>query len=151
MELTLENISEQDTARIGKSMASLLFPGAFIALFGDLGAGKTTFTKAVAEGLGIDNIQSPTFTIVREHDGKLPLLHFDAYRLDGEDELYAIGFDDYLARPAVIIMEWCENVPGALPGERLELHITGSGAEPRTLTFIPYGKKYQKLMENVKC
>ena len=132
MELTLENISEQDTARIGKSMAPLLFPGAFIALFGDLGSGKTTFTKAVAEGLGIDNIQSPTFTIVREHGGRLSLLHFDAYRLSSEDELYAIGFDDYLSRPAVIIMEWCENVPGALPSERLELHITGSGAEART-------------------
>ena len=112
MELTLENISEQDTARIGKSMAPLLFPGAFIALFGDLGSGKTTFTKAVAEGLGIDNIQSPTFTIVREHGGRLSLLHFDAYRLSSEDELYAIGFDDYLSRPAVIIMEWCENVRG---------------------------------------
>ena len=104
MELTLENISEQDTARIGKSIAPLLFPGAFIALFGDLGSGKTTFTKAVAEGLGIDNIQSPTFTIVREHGGRLSLLHFDAYRLSSEDELYAIGFDDYLSRPAVIIM-----------------------------------------------
>ena len=151
MELTLENISEQDTTRIGKSMAPLLFPGAFIALFGDLGSGKTTFTKAVAEGLGINNIQSPTFTIVREHCGRLPLLHFDAYRLSSEDELYAIGFDDYLSRPSVIIMEWCENVPGALPSERLELHITGSGAEARTFTFIPYGKKYQDLLENIKC
>ena len=133
MELTLENISEQDTARIGKSIAPLLFPRAFIALFGDLGSGKTTFT------------------IVREHGGRLSLLHFDAYRLSSEDELYAIGFDDYLSRPAVIIMEWCENVPGALPSERLELHITGSGAEARTFTFIPYGKKYQELLENIKC
>ncbi len=151
MELTLKNISERDTARIGHAIAPLLFPGAFIALFGDLGAGKTTFTRAVAEGLGIDGIQSPTFTIVREHDGRLPLLHFDAYRLGGEDELYAIGYDDYLSRPAAIIMEWCENVPGALPLERLELHIAGSGAELRTLTFIPYGKKYQELLENMKC
>lgn len=151
MELTLENMSERDTARIGKGIAPLLFPGAFIALFGDLGSGKTTFTKAVAQGLGIDDIQSPTFTIVREHRGRLPLLHFDAYRLGGEDELYAIGFDDYLSRPSVIIMEWCENVPGALPCERLELHIKGSGADPRTFTFVPYGKKYQALLENIKC
>ena len=125
--------------------------GEIVSIVGASGAGKTTFTKAVAEGLGIDNIQSPTFTIVREHGGRLSLLHFDAYRLSSEDDLYAIGFDDYLSRPSVIIMEWCENVPGALPSERLELHITGSGAEPRTLTFIPYGKKYQDLLENIKC
>lgn len=151
MELILRNLTERDTARIGKAIAPLLFPHAFIALFGDLGAGKTTFTRSVAQGLGIEDIQSPTFTIVREHEGRLPLLHFDAYRLGSEDELYAIGYDDYLSRPAVIIMEWCENVPYALPSERLELHIQGSGAERRTMTFISYGEKYHELLENMKC
>ena len=149
MELTLENISEQDTARIGKSMAPLLFPGAFIALFGDLGSGKTTFTKAVAEGLGIDNIQSPTFTIVREHGGRLPLLHFDAYRLGGEDELYAIGFDEYMARGGAIIMEWCENVEDALPCDRLEIHIQGSGEEPRSMRIAASGAAHEMLMEGL--
>ncbi len=151
MELILRDLTERDTARIGNAIAPLLFPHAFIALFGDLGAGKTTFTRSVAQGLGIEDIQSPTFTIVREHEGGLPLLHFDAYRLGGEDELYAIGYDDYLSRPAVIIMEWCENVRYALPSERLELHIQGSGTEKRTMIFESYGEKYHELLENIKC
>ena len=150
-ELELKGLSEQDTARIGEKLGEGLFPGAFIALYGGLGAGKTTLTRSIALSLGIRGILSPTFTIVREYAGRIPLFHFDAYRLGDADELYAIGFDDYLSRPAVIIMEWCENVPGALPSERLELHITGSGAEARTFTFIPYGKKYQELLENIKC
>ena len=151
MELTLNNVNEQQLEEIAGSIAAGLFPGAFIALFGDLGAGKTAFTRYAAKALGIDDIQSPTFTIVREHDGSIPLFHFDCYRLEDEEELYAIGFDDYLARGGAIIMEWCERVPYALPNERLELHIEGSGAMPRTLRFVPVGKKYQTLLENIKC
>ena len=151
MELTLNNITEQRLAEIAQSIASRLFPGAFIALFGDLGAGKTAFARHAAKALGIEDIQSPTFTIVREHDGSLPLFHFDCYRLEDEEELYAIGFDDYLARGGAIIMEWCERVPYALPNERLELHIEGSGAMPRTLRFVPVGEKYHTLLESIKC
>lgn len=151
MELTLNNVTEQQLEEIAQSIASRLFPGAFIALFGDLGAGKTAFTRYAAKALGIEDIQSPTFTIVREHDGSLPLFHFDCYRLEDEEELYAIGFDDYLARGGAIIMEWCERVPYALPNERLELHIEGSGAMPRTLHFVPVGEKYHTLLESIKC
>ena len=151
MELTLNNVTEQQLEEIAQSIASRLFPGAFIALFGDLGAGKTAFTRYAAKALGIEDIQSPTFTIVREHDGSLPLFHFDCYRLEDEEELYAIGFDDYLARGGAIIMEWCERVPYALPNERLELHIEGSGAMPRTLCFVPVGEKHHTLLESIKC
>ena len=151
MELTIENVSEQHLEKIARNLAGGLFPGAFIALFGDLGAGKTAFTKYAAKELNIDDIQSPTFTIVREHQGHLPLFHFDCYRLEDEDELYAIGFEDYLARGGAIIMEWCERVPCALPRERLELHITGSGSMPRTLRFVSMGAQYEKLLERIKC
>lgn len=151
MELILNNIDEQQLDKIAQSIALRLFPGAFIALFGDLGAGKTAFTRYAAKALGINDIQSPTFTIVREHEGNMPLFHFDCYRLEDEEELYAIGFEDYLARGGAIIMEWCERVPYALPEERLELHITGSGPMPRTLRLVPIGKKYCDLLENVKC
>ncbi|MBQ3132644.1 MAG: tRNA (adenosine(37)-N6)-threonylcarbamoyltransferase complex ATPase subunit type 1 TsaE [Clostridia bacterium] len=151
MEFTLNNVTEQQLEDIAASIAQKLFPGAFIALFGDLGAGKTAFTRYAAKALGIDDIQSPTFTIVREHDGSLPLFHFDCYRLEDEEELYAIGFDDYLERGGAIIMEWCERVPYALPAERLELHIEGSGAMPRTLRFVPVGEQYHTLLENIKC
>ncbi len=151
MELTLNNITEQQLEELAIKIAAGLFPGAFIALFGDLGAGKTAFTKYAAKALGIEDIQSPTFTIVREHEGSIPLFHFDCYRLEDEEELYAIGFEDYLERGGAIIMEWCERVPYALPAERLELHITGSGAMPRTLRFVPVGEKYCNLLESIKC
>lgn len=151
MELTFTGVTEQQLECIARKTASELFPGAFIALFGDLGAGKTAFTKYSAAALGIDDIQSPTFTIVREHNGIMPLFHFDCYRLEDEDELYAIGYEDYLSRNGVIIMEWCERVPCALPAERLELHISGSGTLPRTLHFVPYGPQYEYILERIKC
>lgn len=151
MELGLSNLDETSMHQLGTHIAGKLFPGAFIALFGDLGAGKTTLTRAIGDGLGIDDIQSPTFTIVREHDAPLPLYHFDAYRLEGEDELYAMGFEDFLCRPGAIVMEWCENVPCALPENRLEIHICGSGAQPRSVTFISFGQAYDKILEDIQC
>ena len=138
MELTLENISEQDTARIGKSMAPLLFPGAFIALFGDLGSGKTTFTKGLAAALGItDPVTSPTFALVNEYtEGRLPLFHFDLYRIDSYDDLYAIGFLDYLDRGGIIAAEWSENIEG------LEQELSGDST--RTILKI----RIEKTGEN---
>lgn len=149
MEKTFNGLDEAALCNVAKKLANRLFSGAFIALFGDLGAGKTTFTRALAAELGMFDVQSPTFTIVREHEGALPLFHFDAYRLSDADELYAIGFDDYLARDGAIVMEWCENVPDALPKERLEIHISGSGAEPRTLRLMALGGRYQSILEEL--
>ena len=145
--LTLYGLSEASMEALGHALGQRLFPGAFLAFFGDLGAGKTTLTRALAASLGIDGIASPTFTIVREHEGTLPLFHFDAYRLSDEDELFAIGFDDYFTRGGVIAMEWCENVPGALPNERLELHLKGSGAEHRTLRLEAKGAAYETILD----
>ena len=141
--------SEKDMLSLGKSIGERLFPHAFIAFFGDLGAGKTTMTKGIAEALGIEGILSPTFTIVRHHEGRLPLDHFDAYRIESSDELYAVGYDDYLNGGGVIIMEWCENVPEALPSERLEIHIEGSGEDSRRVELIPFGTAYEGLLKEV--
>ena len=132
-------MTPDDTARLGAGIGVRLRGGEFIALFGSLGAGKTTLTKSIAGALGISRVQSPTFTIVREYNGRLPLLHFDAYRLSSSDELYAIGYDDYLARKSVIIMEWPENVMDALPDDRLEIHIEGSGADSRRMRLKACG------------
>lgn len=134
---------------LGRSIGEHLFPGAFIAFFGGLGAGKTTMTKGVADALEIEGVMSPTFTIVRRHEGRLPLDHFDAYRLESADELNAIGFEDHLSSGSVIVMEWCENVPEALPAERLEVHITGSGTEPRTVRLSAYGDAYSALIKEL--
>lgn len=141
-------LDEAGLAGLAQSLAKGLFPGAFLAFYGDLGAGKTTFTKALAQALGIEDVQSPTFTIVREHrEGRLPLFHFDAYRLGSGEELFAIGFSDYLGEGGVIAMEWCENVPEALPADRLDIRLTGSGNEPRSLEFEATGPLHQALLE----
>ena len=103
--------SPEDTEDIGARLAEQLEPGAVVAFTGDLGAGKTAFTRGLARGLGIpDRITSPTFTIVNEYEGgRLPLFHFDMYRLSSADELFEIGWEDYLARGGVCAVEWSEN------------------------------------------
>ena len=108
--------SEGETEALGVRLAEALAPGAVIAFTGDLGAGKTAFTRGLARGLGIaDRVASPTFTIVNEYEGgRLPLFHFDMYRLGSSDELFDIGWEDYLARGGVCAVEWSENVAGAL-------------------------------------
>lgn len=137
--------TESDMLLFGKRLAKLLRGGEFIALFGDLGAGKTTLVRGIASEMGIDNISSPTFNIVKRHEGRLRFDHFDCYRLADFEELLAIGFEDYLDCGSVIVMEWCENVRDALPSERLEIHIAGSGNDERSLELIPIGTEYEKI------
>lgn len=149
MEARFTANSEKEMLDLGRKLGGMLFPRAFVAFFGDLGAGKTTMTKGIADALGITDILSPTFTIVRHHEGRLKLDHFDAYRIEDPDELYAVGFDDYLSGDGAIVMEWCENVPEALPERRLEIHITGSGSDPREVVFRSFGSEYDKILEEM--
>ena len=108
--------SETETEAAGQALAAKLRPGDVVAYRGDLGAGKTAFTRGLARGLGChDRVTSPTFTIVNEYEGPTPLFHFDLYRLGGEEELWDIGWEDYLARNGVCAVEWSEIAPGALP------------------------------------
>ena len=107
---------EQETEALGERLAGRLEPGAVVAFTGDLGAGKTAFTRGLARGLGISGrVTSPTFTVVNEYEGgRLPLFHFDMYRLGSSGELFDIGWEDYLARGGVCAVEWSENVSDAL-------------------------------------
>ena len=139
--------SAEQTTALGRRIAALLFPGAFLALSGDLGAGKTALAKGIGEGLGIFDITSPTFTIVQEYMGRLPLYHFDAYRLHDATELYATGYEEYLYAGGVILMEWPALVAGALPPERLDVTISGSGEQPREIGFAAAGPKHLKLLQ----
>ena len=108
--------SPEETERLAAAWAKLLRPGTVIAFRGDLGAGKTAFTRGLARGLGIaDPVTSPTYTIVNEYlDGRIPLFHFDMYRLHSADDLFDIGWDDYLERGGICAVEWSENVADAL-------------------------------------
>ena len=108
--------SEQETEALGEALVSRLSPGAVVAFTGDLGAGKTAFVRGMARGLGItQRVTSPTFTIVNEYEGgRLPLFHFDLYRLGSSDELFDIGWEDFLRRGGICAVEWSENVADAL-------------------------------------
>ena len=125
--------SADETQALGQKLASRLAPGDVIAYFGDLGAGKTAFTRGLAQGLGItDPVTSPTYTIVNEYlSGRIPLFHFDMYRLSSSDELFEIGWEDYLSRGGVCAVEWSENVEDALQ-DAIRVTIEKDADEPDT-------------------
>ena len=130
--------SADETQALGKKLAESLRPGDVIAYFGDLGAGKTAFTRGIAEGLGVsEQVTSPTYTIVNEYlSGRLPLFHFDMYRLGSSDELFDIGWEDYLARGGVCAVEWSENVEDALQDAiRITIEKDSLAPDPRHITI----------------
>ena len=143
--------TEQDMLALGRRIAEMLNKRGFVALYGDLGAGKTVFARGVAEAFGIGHVSSPTFTIVCEYPTAPKLFHFDAYRLSDADELFAIGFSDYLKEGALILMEWANLVSEALLKERLDVTIEGSGSEARTVTIEPRGARYGEVFHEDSC
>ena len=129
--------SPDETEAVGARLAEALTPGSVVAFTGDLGAGKTAFTRGLARGLGVtDRVTSPTFTIVNEYlGGRLPLFHFDMYRLASSGELFDIGWEDYLARGGVCAVEWSENVADALEPDAIRVDIRrGAGENDRIIT-----------------
>lgn len=144
--------NEQDTKKIANTLATLLEPSMTILLEGQLGAGKTTFTKGIAEGLGISRvIKSPTYTLIKEYtDGELPLYHMDLYRLeDAEDE--DLGLEEYFYGEGITIVEWGSFMKEDLPDEYLLIEIKVlNDSEQRELSFKPAGEKYVELMERLK-
>jgi len=143
--------TESDMLALGERVAALCSRCGFIALYGDLGAGKTVFARGVARAFGVRHVSSPTFTIVCEYPTDPKLYHFDAYRLSDADELYAIGYSDYLREDALILMEWANLVPDALPKDRLDVTIEGSGLDERTVTITPRGMKYEEAFHEDPC
>ena len=128
--------SAEETEALGERLAQTLTGGEVVAYFGELGAGKTAFTRGLARGLGISmRVTSPTYTIVNEYSGgRLPLFHFDMYRLGSSEELFDIGWEDYLARDGVVAVEWSENVTDALDGA-ITVRIEKTAADERRITI----------------
>ena len=124
---------EEKTREIGTKLGELLFPGAVICLIGDLGAGKTTMTQSLAKSLGVDDyITSPTFTIVNEYEGRMPLYHFDVYRLCDEEEMYELGYEEYFFGDGVCVVEWADTIEELIPEDAVWINIKyGSGPEER--------------------
>lgn len=126
--------SEAQTEAIGEKFAASVPDGTVVAMYGDLGAGKTAFVRGMARGMGISaRVSSPTFTIVNEYTGSRELLHFDMYRLEGADELFDIGWEDYLARNAVCAVEWSERVEDAFTGTETVVRIEKLGDNERKI------------------
>ena len=133
--MIFESRSESDTEALGERLSrSLPREGAVVAMYGELGAGKTAFVRGMARGLGVSgHVVSPTFTIVNEYPGERELFHFDMYRLGGAEELFDIGWEDYLARGGVCAVEWSENVPGAFDGSEIRVTIEKTGDDKRII------------------
>ena len=134
--------SEKETELVGERFAARLPNGSVVAMYGELGAGKTAFVRGMARGMGFDGrVSSPTFTIVNEYYGERTLIHFDMYRLSSADELFDIGWEDYLARGAVCAVEWSENVERAFFGDELRVRFQKLSETSRRITIEEAGDK----------
>jgi tRNA threonylcarbamoyladenosine biosynthesis protein TsaE len=134
--MTLISTSERETEEAGYNLGQHLKAGSVVALYGGLGAGKTAFVRGMARGLGLKTSAfSPTFTIVNEYPGDIPLFHFDMYRLSGPEELYDIGWDDYLDRGGVCVTEWSENVEEVFDKDTIKVHIIIMDETSRMITI----------------
>lgn len=145
--------SETATVKLGFTLGKNIFFPALIALTGDLGSGKTTFTRGIAKGMGIEaSVKSPTFVIINEYEGERPLYHFDFYRLDNVEQLEDLGYQEYFyIAHGVVVIEWAEKIISILPPERLEVKIELESSNTRKITLIAReNKKYSRLLEQIQ-
>ena len=149
MDYRITTRDERETIQVAQNLESEKFENMIICLRGDLGSGKTIFTKGFAQALGIDeNITSPTFNIIKEYlNGEMPLYHMDVYRLDGKID--GIGLEDYFTKGGVVIIEWADLIEDYLPEERLDIKFKIVDEETRTLIFVPHGQQYEEICEAV--
>jgi len=142
-----------ETAALGNRLASALFPGALIALSGQLGAGKTFLVRAIAEGLGIADsrvVTSPTFVLIQEYAATLPMYHFDAYRLRTQAEFVDLGVHEYFEGLGVSFVEWADRVEGCLPREHLWISLEITGSETRRVEIKAIGERYAAILEKLR-
>ena len=145
---TIQTKDSEETTQFAEKLAALLSPGDVIALEGDLGAGKTTFTKGLAKGLEIKKtVNSPTFTIIKEYHGRLPLYHMDVYRVENGFE--DLGFDEYFEGDGVTVVEWAHLIEEQLPTERLTVYLYHEDNDHRKIVLDPRGKRYEQLCKEI--
>jgi tRNA threonylcarbamoyladenosine biosynthesis protein TsaE len=152
-ELTFHSNSEADTARLGVALANVLPPGTVVALVGTLGAGKTRLVQAVARALGVpaDATSSPTFVLVNEYrQGRVPVFHFDAYRLRDEDEFLELGPEEYFDGEGITFIEWADRVERVLPADRIEIQIDVTGETTRTMWIAAKTARHEPTVEAIE-
>ena len=149
MEYKVTTHSEEETIEIAQNFESEKFENMIICLDGELGSGKTVFTKGIAQALGIDEtITSPTFNIIKEYNtGEMPLYHMDVYRLDGNTD--GIGIEEYFTKGGIVVIEWAKSIENILPDERLDIKFKIVDEDKRILVITPHGIKYEELCEDV--
>ena len=136
--MTFTTANAEETIKLGEKIARRLKPGDLVALSGELGAGKTTLVKGLAKGLGVKNyryVNSPSFVLVKEYKGKIPLFHFDIYRLNNLKDIEDIGYEDYLARDGVVVIEWSGKMARILPKKRLNVALKIKSPGKRTIAI----------------
>lgn len=143
--------SPEETKSFGYKLGKLLKSGDILCLNGDLGAGKTTLTQSIAKGLDVeDYVTSPTFTLINEYDGRYPVYHFDVYRIDDIDEMYDLGFEEYIYSEGVTIIEWANRIEDILPLERLDITIKkGKEFDQREIIIEAKGKRYEEIVKEL--
>jgi len=150
-ELSFESNSPEETQKLGRRLGEQALPGDVFLLVGELGAGKTCLTQGIAWGLGIEEYAlSPSFVIMRELQGRLPLYHIDLYRLNTIEESIDLGLDDYLYGEGVCVVEWAEKALSILPGKHLLIRISYLSDTGRSFKMVPYGERYLELVEQLE-
>lgn len=147
-EIIIKTTAADQTRQFGKKLAKLLKRGDVLCLFGDLGTGKTTLVKGLAEGLNVKKgeVSSPTFVLMNIYEGRLPMFHFDLYRLESEQEIAAIGAEEFLYDDGVCVIEWAEKMKTLMPAEYLSLRLEHGGDDARVIRIGANGKRYDDVI-----
>jgi tRNA threonylcarbamoyladenosine biosynthesis protein TsaE len=143
--------SVKETMKIGRMLARKLLPADIICLYGNLGSGKTVLTKGIAEGLGIkaQAVVSPTFVLIRQYEAKIPLYHFDLYRLESQEDIEGLGYEEYLFDNAITVIEWADRLGCLTPKEYLRIELSSKSAAERKIEIRAIGERYKKLLSAI--
>jgi tRNA threonylcarbamoyladenosine biosynthesis protein TsaE len=148
----IRSTSAEETFNVGKHLGTLLNSGDLVAFSGDLGAGKTCCIQGIAAGLGVQDItlvNSPTFTLIQEYQGRLPIYHFDVYRLSHEDDLYDLGYEEYFYGDGVTLIEWAERITAFLPAEHIAVNLHIESEHERRILLRVFGKHHEQLFDRL--
>ncbi len=150
MNLTIITKSPEETKNLGKEVSKLTKPGDLLAFYGELGAGKTCFIQGISQGLKVkDYVTSPSFTIMNEYQGKIPIYHFDLFRLDNDEDILELGYEEYFYGEGLTVIEWAEKIEQLLPKEHLKVDIKFKDRYQRTISFISQGDRFNKFLEEL--
>ena len=150
MNLTIITKSSEETKNLGEELSKFTKPGDLLAFYGELGAGKTCFIQGISRGLKVkDYVTSPSFTIINEYQGKIPIYHFDLFRLDNAEEIIELGYNEYFYGEGLTVIEWAGKIEQLLPKEHLKIKIKFKDRYQRKISFISQGDRFKKFLEEL--